>query len=226
MRKTSSGCGLLACICLTSMFGSALLMYALLTPGSSGRWIWFLCAALCLAMTVAGLYILSLARRAMPARIFSPDAVAPFPAAESLTYDDILARLRRYLDAYFSAFSLPAPRLPGPVAPPQLEKLFWPCWFIEAVKRYDDAQFSALLAADKPVIDFLCDRLFAVGMDDADRRLQSYRASSPAQDAEAHAWFRSQVPQLKDTLTQYVREHIEDFQRPVTKGGNHETDRP
>ena len=27
MRRTSSGCGLLVCICLTSMFGSALLLY-------------------------------------------------------------------------------------------------------------------------------------------------------------------------------------------------------
>ena len=198
------------------MFGSALLMYALLTPGSSGRWFLFLCSALCLGLTVLGLYLLSLARQ-MPARAFSPDVIEPFPDAAVLTYDDIEARLRRYLNAYFAAFSLPAPRLPGPVVPPPLEKLFWPCWFIEAIERYDDAKFGALLAADKSVIDFLCDRLFDVGMDDADRRLQSYRASSPAQDAEAHAWFRSQVPQLKDTLTQYVREHIEDFQRPVTK---------
>lgn len=225
MRRTSSGCGLLVCICLTSMFGSALLMYALLTPGSSGRWFLFLCSALCLGLTVLGLYLLSLARQ-MPARAFSPDVVEPFPDAAVLTYDDIEARLRRYLNAYFAAFSLPAPRLPGPVVPPPLEKLFWPCWFIEAIERYNDAKFGALLAADKSVIDFLCDRLFAVGMDDADRRLQSYRASSPAQDAEAHVWFRSQVPQLKDTLTQYVRDHIEDFQRPVTKGGNHEADRP
>lgn len=210
MRKPPSGCGLLFCICLSSMIGSALLMYSLFALEGSARWTMLACSIVCLLLAAAGLYILSLART-MTARVFSSESVAPFPPAESVTYDDITARLRRYMDAYFSAFELPA-RLPGPVAPPQLEKLFWPCWFIETVERYDSSRLSALLAADKQVVDFLCDQLFAVGMDDVVRRLQSYRASAPAQDAEAHAWFTEELPRLKQTLTAYVREHIADFQ--------------
>lgn len=213
MRKTPAGCGLLFWGCLSSMCGSALLAYALIALHGAARWLALAGAAFFLGMAAMCLYIIRLAHR-FPDAVPPPTSVQPFPAADSLTYDDVLSRLMPYMESYFTA-AKNAPHLIRLSAPPQFERLIWPCWFIEVVDRYDEKNFSALLAVDKTVIDFICDGLFNLGMDDAVRRLQYYRASAPALDAEARAWFRAEAPHMKEIVVQHVREHIDEYQPPA-----------
>ena len=185
------------------MTGSALFIYALLALHGGRRWLAIAAAVFFLGMAAVCLYSISLASRARPA-IPAPDGKRLFSGMENPTYDDIAARLLPYMERYFACMQSPSGGFP--LSPP-LDRLIWPYWFIEIIHRYDADNFSALLSCDKSVVDFLCDRLFDVGMDEAVRRLQYYRASAPALDAEARAWFQSEAPHLKDILVDYVRRH-------------------
>ena len=133
------------------MCGSALLAYALIALHGAARWLALAGAAFFLGMAAMCLYIIRLAHR-LPDAVPPPTSVQPFPAADSLTYDDVLSRLMPYMESYFTA-AKNAPHLIRLSAPPQFERLIWPCWFIEVVDRYDEQNFSALLAVDKTVIE-------------------------------------------------------------------------
>lgn len=200
MRKGCAGCAVFFFICLCSMSGSALFMYALLSPELSHRAVLIVCSLACLAVPVLFLIRLSALRRRLAA--LQPVSVPPFPDAASVTYDAITERVLPLMQARFQN-GFPIPVSGGGL----FESLIWPFWFIETIGHCDAGELDSLLRADKDKLDFLCDRLFAVGMEEAARKLQYYRAS-PAADEQALEFFRSRTEDYKQQLVRYVQQQL------------------
>lgn len=101
--------------------------------------------------------------------------------------------------------------------PPAMISLRLPYWFLlvlrymEMWEQKEPETYDKFICLDKEIIDGVCAALDVVGMDDAARKLQYYRAAWPNKRDEGRAYLLEHRPDYEEQFLAYIKAHIQDY---------------